>query len=137
MRSFITAVFGKFLPTSALMLVLTTAHARPTVACTATTDTTAMVKYLGAQDDMLVFDVSYANPDGNKFSVIVKDQDGMQLYQGLFSEKSFYKQFRLPKSDRDRIVFVFRDFRDADVVKAFDVNVNSRLIREVAVRKIN
>ena len=137
MKSLITAFFGKLSLAAAFLLVLSTAHARPTVAHTGSTDTVATVKYLGTQDDMLIFNVSYVNPDGSKFSLVVKDQDGTQLYQGLFSEKSFYKQFRLPKADKDRIVFVFRDFRDADIVKAFDVNVNSRLIREVAVKKIN
>jgi len=100
-------------------------------------DTTATVKYLGTQDDMLVFNVAYSNPEGGRFLLTVKDQDGTQLYQSLFSERSFYKQFRLPKSDKDRIVFIFRDSRDAEIVKAFDVNINSRFIREVAVKKIN
>ncbi|GGB12080.1 hypothetical protein [Puia dinghuensis] len=137
MKSLITAHFGKLILATTFLLVLTTAHARSTIANTGFADTAATVKYLGTQDDMLVFNVSYANPDGSRFSLTVKDQDGTQLYQGLFNEKTFYKQFRLPKSDKDRIVFVFRDFRDADIVKAFDVNVNSRLIREVAVKQIN
>ena len=84
---------------------------------------------------MIVFNVSYANPDGNKFQVIVKDQDGTQLYQNIFSDKVFYKQFRLPRADRDRLVFIIRNGREADVVKTFEVNVNSRMTQEVSVRK--
>jgi len=84
---------------------------------------------------MIVFNVSYANPDGNKFQVIVKDQDGTQLYQNLFSDKAFYKQFRLPRADKDRLVFIIRNGRDADVVKTFEVNVSSRVTQEVSVRK--
>lgn len=130
------ARFIKYLFGACFLLVLSSAHAQSTETGTGT-NAVATVKYLGSQDDMLVFDVAYANPAGGKFLVIIKDQDGTQLYQNLFSEKTIYKQFRLPKSEKDRVVFVIRDFRDADIVKAFDINVNSRLIREVAVRKVN
>lgn len=136
MKSLFTAVFGKLIFGTSFLLILTTAEAQSTGSGSGSTDNGATVKYLGTQDDMLVFNVSYSNPEGSKFLLMVKDQEGTQLYQGLFSERSFYKQFRLPKADKDRIVFVFRDYRDADVVKAFDVNVNSRFIREVAVKKL-
>jgi len=129
--------FSKLLLGSSFLLILSTAHAQSTEACAGSHDTAATVKYLGTQDDMLVFDVAYTNPAGGKFLISIKDQDGQQLYQNFFSEKTVYKQFRLPKSEQDRIVFVIRDFRDADIVKTFDINVNSRMIREVAVRKVN
>lgn len=129
------AFFGKLSLATAFVLTLSTAKAQSTESVA--TDNTATVKYLGTQDDMLVFDVSYTNPATGKFQIVIKDQEGNALYQNVFSEKTIYKQFRLPKSDKDRIVFLIRDYRDADIVKAFDVNVNSRIIREVAVRKVN
>ena len=130
-------LFGKLLLGTSFLLILSTAHAQSTEAGAGSNTATAVVKYLGTQDEMLVFDVAYTNPTGGKFQVTIKDQDGAQLYQNLFSEKTIYKQFRLPKSEKDRIVFMIRDFHDADIVKTFDINVNSRLIREVAVRKVN
>lgn len=129
------AFFGKLSLAAAFMLVLSSAKAQS--AETAATDNAATVKYLGTQDDMLIFDLAYTNPTTGKFQVVIKDQDGTPVYQNAFSEKTIYKQFRLPKSDKDRVVFVIRDFKDADIVKAFDINVNSRIIREVAVRKVN
>ena len=129
------AFFGKLSLAAALLLVLSSAKAQSTG--TGASDNAALVKYLGVQDDMLVFDLSYSNPANGKFQVLIKDQDGTPVYQNVFSEKTIYKQFRLPKSDKDRVVFVIRDFKDADIVKAFDINVNSRIIREVAVRKVN
>jgi hypothetical protein len=95
-----------------------------------------VVRFLGAQDDMLVFNVSYYNPQGNRFVVAIKDQDGTKIYQDVFKDKSFYKQFKLPKTDKDRIVFVFSSGQDAPVVKTFAVNVNSRLVQEVAIKKL-
>jgi len=127
------AFFGKLSLAAAFLSVLSSAKAQSTGG----TDNAATVKYLGTQDDMLVFDISYTNPTNGKFQVVIKDQDGTAVYQNVFSEKTIYKQFRLPKSEKDRVVFVIRDYKDADIVKTFDINVNSRIIREVAVQKVN
>jgi hypothetical protein len=96
----------------------------------------AVVKYLGAQDDMLIFNVSYANPQGSKFVVTILDQNGNQLYQDVFTDKIFYKQFKLPKADKDLITFVFRNGQDGPVEKRFAVNVNSHFVQEIAIKKL-
>jgi hypothetical protein len=96
----------------------------------------AVVRYLGVQDDMLIFNVSYNNPQGGKFLVQVLDQDGNQLFQDIFRDKAFYRQFRLPKVDKDQITFVIRKGQDAPVEKRFAVNISSRLVQEVAIKKL-
>src|ERR1051325_7315580 len=113
MKSLSIAVFGKIFFGVCLVLTAATVSAQST-ATGAGQSENATVKYLGLQDDLIVFNVAYANPDGNKFQVIVKDQDGSQLYQNVFSDKTFYKQFRLPRADKDRLVFIIRNGRDAD-----------------------
>ena len=135
MKSQFTAVFGKLILGTCLVLAAATVQAQSTVTGAGQTEN-AIVKYLGMQDEMIVFNVSYTNPEGSKFQLTVKDQDGAQLYQNIFSEKSFYKQFRLPKGEKDRIVFIIRNGKDADVVKTFEINVNSRFVQEVAVKKL-
>ena len=136
MKPRLKTVTGKLIIGTFFVLSLATARAQ-TVSTVDGQSDNAIVKYLGTQDDMVVFNVSYSNPDGSKFTLIVKDQDGQPLYSNSFSDKSFCKQFRLPKTDKDRIVFVFRDGHDADVVKAFEINVNSRFVREVAIKKVD
>ena len=86
---------------------------------------------------MILFNVSYPNPDGARFVLTVKDQDGTQLYQNVSTEKGFYKQFRLPKTDKSKITFTLRNGREADIVKSFEINVNSRFVEDIAVKKIN
>src|ERR1700755_1370671 len=125
MKPLFNAVFGRLVPGVVFLMTLATAHAQSTV------------KYLGTQDDMIVFNVSNPNPDGNKFQLTIKDQDGSTLYQNVFADKSFFKQFRLPKAEKDRIVFIFHDYRGADVVKTFEVNVDSRFVREIAIKKVD
>lgn len=119
----------KLLPGILFLFALATAQAQTAPATT--------VKYLGTRDDMILFNVSCPNPEGMKFSVTVKDQDGVQLFQGFFSDKSFYKQFRLPKTDKNKISFIVHNGKDADVVKTFEINVNSRFVEDIAVKKID
>ena len=135
MKSLFNAVFGRSVLGATFVMMLATAHAQS--AAGGGQNGQATVKYLGTQEDMIIFNVSYANPDGSRFLLTIKDQDGSQLYQSAFSDRSFYKQFRLPKTDKDRVVFIFHNNHDADLVKAFDINVNSRFVREVAIKKLN
>ena len=136
MKSLFNAVFGRFVPGAMLVMTLATAHAQ-SVAAGDGQNEKATVKYLGIQDDMIVFNVAYTNPESNRFELVIKDQDGSMVYQNSFTDKSFYKQFRLPKTDKDRIFFVFHNNHDADVVKTFEVNVNSRFVHSVAIKKID
>jgi hypothetical protein len=135
MKSLFNAVFGRFALGTMFVLTLATAHAQ-SAAVGDVRNEQVTVKYLGTQEDMVVFNVSCPNPEGSRFQLIIKDQDGALLYQNTFSDKSFYKQFRLPKTDKDRVVFIFRNNHDADLVKAFDINVSSRFVREVAIKKL-
>jgi hypothetical protein len=96
----------------------------------------AMVKFLGAQDDMLVFNVSYSNPQGKRLVVLIMDERGNRLYQDMFRDKSFFRQFKVPKTDKDLITFVFRDGQDAPVEKRFAVNIDSHFVQEVAIKKL-
>jgi hypothetical protein len=136
MKSLFNALSFKLILGTIFVMAFATAHAQSAATGDGQNEN-ATVKYLGTQEDMVVFNVSYPNPDGSKFQLIVKDQDGSQLYQNTFNDKSFFKQFMLPKADKDRIVFVFRNGRDADIVKTFEVSVNSRYVREVAVKKLD
>ena len=133
----LTAVFSKLIPATALFFLVASANAQSAGASQVQMGSSATVKCLGIQEDMVVFNVSYPNPGGNRFSLAVKDQDGTQLYQNVFSQKDFYKQFRLPKTNKDKITFVIRNGREADVVKSFEINVNSRFIYDIAVKKID
>lgn len=136
MKSLFNAVFGRSILGILFVLTLETAHAQSAAIGNGQNEPVT-VKYLGTQDDMVVFNVSCSNPEGSRFQLSIKDQDGSLLYQNTFADKSFYKQFRLPKTDKDRVVFIFHNNHDADLVKAFEINVNSRFVHEVAIKKLN
>ncbi|MDR3716126.1 MAG: hypothetical protein P4L51_25265 [Puia sp.] len=97
----------------------------------------AVVRYLGTQDGMVSFNVAFKNPEGKKFSVIVLDQDNAQLFQRVYTEKSFEKNFKFPTSDKSKLTFVIRNFKDADLSQSFAINVNTRYVEDIAIRKVN
>jgi hypothetical protein len=142
MKSLFNAFLSKLTFGALFIFSVATTHAQSTASGVSSTsgvgqsENAASVRYLGTQDDMLIFNVSYENPEGKKFLVTVKDQDGSQLYQSTFWDKAFYKQFKLSKSDRDKIIFVIRNGGQAPIVKTFSVNVNSHFVQEVAVKKL-
>jgi len=133
MKSYLTAI--------AFLFVVASTNAQSTTAGSTTAAVAGqkepLVKCLGIQEDMVIFNVSYPNPTGNKFSLIVKDQDGAQLYQSIFSEKNFYKQFRLPKTDKNKISFVIRSGKGTDIEQSFEINTSSRFVEDIAIKKID
>ena len=137
MKQSISAFFGKLTFGTLFLLSVAAANAQSTASGAGPTDNAAIVKYLGTQDDMIVFNVAYDNPQGSKFLVTIKDQDGNQLYQRFYSDKSFYKQFKLAKTDKDKVVFIFRNGEEEPIVKTFAVNVSSRFVQEVAIKKVD
>jgi hypothetical protein len=97
----------------------------------------AIVKYQGIQGDMMTFHVVYGNPQGAAFNVIIEDQDHNELYRNTYKDKNFDKQFKLPRGDEDKVTFIIRTAKDGDLAKTFEININSRLVADVAVKKLN
>ncbi len=92
------------------------------------------VKYLGTSDDAVFFNVSVDNPTGAKFSILVLDEDGSQLFQEIYTEKKFDKKFKLPKSEKHRLTFVVRNYKDADLKQTFEINMH--YVEDVVVTKL-
>jgi len=133
-----TSVITKFIVSAFFLIAVSaTVRAQTSTSITPAKESPAVIKYLGMQEDMIVFNVSYKNPGGDRFSIIVKDQDGGQLYENSYKDKNFYKQFRLPKTDRNKVTFTIRNTKDADIAKTFEINVNTRYIEDIAVKKMD
>lgn len=126
-----------FIATSLLLVAAITTQAQTAATPSLSGEDSVQVKYLGAQDDLILFNVAFRNPAGKVISLFIKDQDGNELYKNSYSEKTFSKQFRLPRADRSRILFIVRYNKDNEIVKTFEVNVNSRYIEDIAVKKLN
>ena len=96
----------------------------------------AEVKYIAGKDGDVLFNVVYNNAAGQRFSVLVLDEFGNQLYQNFFSDKKFDRKFKLadPESTNS-LTFIIRNYGD-NSVQRFRVDASNRLIEEVEVKEV-
>jgi hypothetical protein len=97
---------------------------------------TAEVKYIPGAQGQGIFNVQYNNAAGSRFTVCVKDADGNQLYQNVYTDKKFDKNFRLAEPDSyGKLIFVVHNLAD-NSVQRFEVVASSHLVEEVDVREV-
>jgi len=88
----------------------------------AVVDEQVSVKYAGADEDTYLFRVEFSNPSAQKFSLIIKNDDGITVYNEKFSDVSFEKTFHLPKEGVDiQPTFIIRT-ANGDVKRSFFVS---------------
>lgn len=99
-------------------------------------ESVASVKYIGKQDQTLFFNVKYNNTSASKFFVTIKDDDGVTLYQGAFTDNAFDKKFSLPKTDSRKVVFIISDKKN-NYSESFEITTETRFVEDVVVKKVN
>ncbi|HWB91048.1 MAG TPA: hypothetical protein VG605_04330 [Puia sp.] len=84
-------------------------------------DEQVSVKYVGTTDNNVVFQVQYENPTGEKFSLIIKNDNGDVVYHQQFSETHFSKNVYIENADTDIApTFVIRNANN-EIVRQFRV----------------
>lgn len=97
---------------------------------------TAEVTYIPVTESQGVFHVVYNNEAGSRFSILILDQDGNQLYRKIFTDKKFSRNFELADPDSYReLVFVIRNLDD-HTSQRFEVEASTHLIEDVNVREV-
>ncbi len=98
---------------------------------------TAEVKYISGKEGEFFFNVIYNNTSGSRFSVVVLDGEGYQLFQSLYSDKNFDKKFKLADPEGlGKLTFIIRNFGD-NSVQRFEVNTNNRIVEDIEVKEVN
>ena len=140
MKPQLKAVLAKVILGTSLLIALSTAQAQTVTPAPAdgqsenawvkyfgTQDASAVeVKYIAAKDGDVLFNVVYNNATGQRFSVIVLDEFGNQLYQNSFCDKKFDRKFKLadPESTNS-LTFIIRNYGD-NSVQRFRVDAGNR-----------
>ena len=87
------------------------------------TDDQVSVKYVGTTDNKVVFQVAFENPTGEKFSLIIKNDNGDVVYHQQFNETHFAKN-------------VYFENTDTDITPTFVIrNANNEIVRQFRVVK--
>lgn len=97
---------------------------------------TAEVKYISGKDGENLFNVVYNNATGSRFSLIILDAEGNQLFQSQYTDKKFDKKFRLADPDEfAKLTFVIRNFGD-NSVQRWEVNANNKMVEDIEVKEV-
>jgi hypothetical protein len=121
MKKKIMTTIAKFAAAGLLLFTIATAQAQSSTNVSPIKN--IIVRYVRTEDDDILFNVTVDNPNGNKFCIIVTDNEGSQLYKKVCHDKQFDSRFRLPESETGKLSFIVRNFKDAsDDVHSFDVS---------------
>ena len=74
------------------------AHAQTAVNLPAPT-TDVAVKFLGVENDMMVFSVHFTNEKESKYNVSISNNAGEVLFRDVFQVRYFDKKFKVPKEN--------------------------------------
>ena len=80
------------------------------------------VSYLGVNNDNVVFRVQFANPTGDKFWLIIKNDAGETIYRKQFSDVNFVKSVSLQRESSEiHPTFVIRNSAN-EISRQFSVS---------------
>jgi hypothetical protein len=98
---------------------------------------TAGVTYIPVNDSQGVFHVVYDNTTGSRFVLQILDQEGNELYQKVFKDKNFNRNFQLADPESyHRLKFVIRNLGGDHSFQSFEVEASTHLVEDVNVQEV-
>lgn len=94
------------------------------------------VKQLASIGDKLTFEVQVRNDLQQRFRLMVKDEDGTQLWSQLFSDKDLNQRFVLDGFDADRKVILVVRPLNSQQTQSFEISRNTRVVEDYVVTKL-
>ncbi|BAV09354.1 hypothetical protein FLA_5402 [Filimonas lacunae] len=97
----------------------------------------SQVQYLGTTADGLWFDIKYANPKGEKFTLMIKNADGELLFHGSFSGANFSKKIKIVNEGPNSLTptFIIKTADNKKIAQSIQVNSTSRSVEDVIVTR--
>lgn len=126
--------FRRVVLASGLAIALTTAAINPTKANSIDT-TKSSIEYVGTTDKGIVFNVTYDNPTGEKFELVIKNSLGETVFQQKYNDVDFAKKVVLVKEPGDaHLTFAIRTPNKEDYAQSFDISTTARVVEDVIVK---
>jgi hypothetical protein len=129
--------FSRFFKTAAVVVMITMASAAKAqvTLVAATISEVPAVTYIAGSNESLFFDVKVNNETGEKFTIVVKDDNSITLFRGTYYDKSFKKRFVIPKTDSNKLTFLIRS-ESGSKSETFEINTKTHVVEEVVVTKV-
>lgn len=134
-RTFVNIASKKLIAASFIAAVLTTTSVKANTIEILSEKNAANIQFVGSADNALFFNLKVENPTSDKFTVVVKAEDGSVLYTGDFNDKNFDKKFKLVKGE-DNIRYNFSiKSSNKSLEQSFDVNTVTKSVDDVVITK--
>ena len=89
----------------------------------AATEEQVSVKYQGAVNNSIAFKVEFENPTSEKFSLIIRNDNGDVVYHQQFSDAHFSKNVYIADAEADiHPTFIIRTANNTEIVRQFQVS---------------
>jgi len=142
-KTFVKIVSRKFIPvliTSASLMafapVQSKANAKHNAIEIISNENTASVKFAGSTDNALFLDLKINNPKGDKFTLVIEDEDGQVLYTKEYTDTSFAKKLKILKDDVSSRYNISIRSANKDLENNFAVSTVSKTVDDVIVTKL-
>jgi hypothetical protein len=99
-------------------------------------ENTASVKFAGSTDNALFLDLKVNNPNGNKFKLVIQDNDGTVLFTKEYTDSSFAKKIKILKDEDNSRYNISIRSANKDLENNFAVSTVSKTIEDVIVTKL-
>jgi hypothetical protein len=87
------------------------------------TEAQVSVKYQGTTENNIIFKVEFENPTSEKFSLIIKNDNGDVVYHQQFTDAHFSKSVFFQNTDAQiHPTFIIRTGANSEIVRQFEVN---------------
>lgn len=86
------------------------------------TDQQVSIKYVGTSENQVVFQVNFENPTGEKFSLIIRNDNGDVVYHQAFNDTHFSRNVYIDNNGSDITpTFIIRGAGSNEIVRQFRV----------------
>jgi len=99
-------------------------------------ENTASVKFAGSTDNALFLDLKVNNPNGDKFKLVIRDNDGIVLFNKEYTDTSFAKKIKILKDDDNSRYNISIRSSNKGLENNFAVSAVSKTIDDVIVTKL-
>ena len=92
------------------------------------------VRYIGLIHGNLMFDINYPNLKNIPFNLVIKDENGEELFHKEYSGTFFHKRVQLDKFDDNvKLTFLINNINDS-ILSSKDVTINTKYVEDVLVK---
>lgn len=91
------------------------------------------IKYVGTNEEGIIFNVKYENTDSSKFDLIIKNHYGDVVFQQQYNEINFDKKIILAKEPGDAVLTFIIKSPTQNFKQTYQINTTTRVVEDVVV----